>query len=188
MQAVDDCLQLMRIPLGSSTSMNYPPELQPTDAELIALPSGATISVPKCRPEFAAWTGSSTPWTYGGKAVLDLGGEALFAELVILRLLKGVGWAGAWIDSYRRRAWAGMGQEAVLPSPQSDLLATIRHRAGMSGGCFDVLAYTDDQVLFVEAKRRRRDRIRPGQRRWLQAALDKGVTKQAFLIVEWSVR
>lgn len=184
----DDRLQLMRISLDSSTKMIYPPELHPTDVEQIALPSGATISVPKSRPQFTAWSGPAIPWTYGGKAALDLDGKPVFAEVVILELFRRVGWNGAWIDSYGRRLWAGMGQRAVLPSREHDLLEAIRARAGTSGGCFDVLAYRDNQVMFAEAKRRGRDRIRLSQRRWLQAARDEGVGVEAMLIVEWSLR
>ena len=47
-----------------------------------------------CFPRFRAWTGEPITDTYNGKAVLELAGKPLFAELVILRLLEREGWQG----------------------------------------------------------------------------------------------
>lgn len=66
------------------------------------------------------------------------------------------------------------------------LLDAIAHANGHTySGCWDVVAWNDDRVVFIEAKQRRKDRIRASQLRWLAAALEQGLSKEAFLMVEW---
>ena len=73
-----------------------PPLLIPTSAERVTLPSGREVALPKTTPRFPKWKGEF-PWsTYGGKPILDLYGEPLYAEIVILRLLEAEGWTGVW--------------------------------------------------------------------------------------------
>jgi hypothetical protein len=57
--------------------------------------------------------------------------------------------------------------------------------AGSRGGCFDVMAWRDDHVLFLEAKRRNHDRVRESQRRWLNGAMSVGLAADALMAVEW---
>lgn len=141
----------------------------------------------KATPVFDRWRGDPPEDTYGGKQVLDFNGAPLFAELVILRHFETAGWQGAWIDTYRGRILLGMAQPTQLPDAQRRLLDSIYSRAGARHGCFDVFAWRDDDVLFAESKRAKRDRIRASQIRWLQAALESGVEISSLLVVEWSL-
>jgi hypothetical protein len=50
-----------------------------------------------------------------------------------------------------------------------------------------VFCWRDGAVIFAEAKRKGRDRIRTTQRRWLEASLDAGIPLDSFLIVEWQL-
>ena len=68
--------------------MRTPALLTPTTTEHVLLPSGREEFLPKATPRFPKWRGEF-PWsTYGGKPILDLHGELLYAEFVILRLLE----------------------------------------------------------------------------------------------------
>jgi hypothetical protein len=62
-----------------------------------------------------------------------------------------------------------------------------RRADGRRGGCFDVFAWNGGDYLFVEAKRRRKEKIRKSQREWLQAALNTKCKPESFLIFEWDV-
>jgi len=79
--------------------------------EKITLPSGRTVHVPKCRTEFTKWDGDLVP-TYGGKALLKLRGKPVFAELMVLGLLREQGWFGVWVDSYQGKFRDGMPHES----------------------------------------------------------------------------
>jgi len=171
--------------------MDYPDLLR---AELVAeilLPSGSAVKVPKTTPVFAKWRGERIKDTYGGKAILDFDGEPVFAELAILRAFRKSGWDGVWVDTFRRKYRVGYwadNSEIDLPPRQEALLKSIYEGVGTSKGCWDVFCWKDDLVLFAEAKRRGRDRIRGSQRQWLQAAIELGLPLTSFLVVEWSIR
>ena len=53
----------------------------------------------------------------------------------------------------------------ALPPERQVLFDKIQVTAGIKGGCFDVMAWQGDLVLFLEAKRRGHDRLRDSQRR-----------------------
>ena len=94
---------------------------------------------------------------------------------------------GCWIDSYRNRFLTGYWPEPEvkeLPALQKAILDFIQSKAG-AGGCFDVMCWRNNVVLFVESKWKGHDQLRDSQRRWLQAALDAGFPLSSFLIVEW---
>jgi hypothetical protein len=167
--------------------VKYPHTLTPTAYKEIYLLTGGIVSVPKATPRFSSWRGASPQDTYGGKQVIDLNGEPVFAELAILRLLQAEGWQGRWIDTYRNRKWITINSFVELPSNRNELLQQIYQSVGSKAGCFDVYCWRGTQVLFAESKRKGRDRIRDTQRRWLAAALDIGLPIESFLIVEWSL-
>jgi hypothetical protein len=170
--------------------MLYPPDLQPTASESIALPGGGRVLVPKVEARFAPWRGPSSADTYGGKTLLAWEERPAFAELVVLWTLQREGWEGVWVDSYRSKYRVGLLEEKAvdLPASRRILLESVRQAAGQRGGVWDVYCWRDERVLFVELKRQRRDRIRPGQRRFLEAALKHQLPLDAFLIVEWELR
>ena len=124
--------------------------------------------------------------TFNHKPVLELNGEMVFAELAILRIFQKAGWQGRWIDTYRRKfriGYWGQNVTEALPPKQRAILDSILSKSG----CFDVFCWREDAVLFVEAKWKSHDAIRATQRRWLEAALDAGLSKDSFLITEWSL-
>lgn len=170
-------------------STTYPADLCPNATEDLLLPSGAPTKVPVTRPFFRRWRGEFMGDTYGGKPLVDLDGEPMFAELAVLKLFQKDGWEGVWIDTFRKKYRTAWGEEGVaqLPKDRLLLLQEIHGWAGSSSGSFDVYCWKGADVLFAETKRRSKDRIRATQLRWLEAALALGLETYTFLIVEWSL-
>lgn len=54
-------------------------------------------------------------------------------------------------------------------------------------GCWDVIAWKGDRLVFAEAKRQKKDRMQRTQLRWLETALQCGCTVEDFLVVEWGL-
>jgi hypothetical protein len=166
----------------------YPNLLKPQNTEEIVLISGRIIQIPKSNPTFSKWSGVQPEDTYGNKTVLDFEGEPVFAELAILRIFQKDGWNGVWVDSYRRRfrkTYWGSETDALLPEEQILLLNDIYKIAGINSGCWDVFSWKKQKVVFAEAKRKGKDKIRENQVRFLEAALSLGLNVDSFLIVEW---
>lgn len=172
-----------------------PAILKPTDVHKVTLPhSGEPFEIPLCRPEFSLWPDNARRPTFdfGGKTFLNFENEPVFAEILILRLLERAGWRGCWVSAYGRKYLCDMPSDfrlsngIRLPPQQDRILQEIARRAEMPGGCFDVLAWRKNKILFCEAKRAGRDKFRPTQKKWLEAALADGkLGTENFLIVEW---
>jgi hypothetical protein len=112
--------------------------------------------------------------------------SVVFAELAILRIFQEAGWSGRWVDSFHRRYLTEYWPKPVsegLPEKQQTLLDGIGAKAGGSGGCFDVFCWRNEEIMFAESKWR--DRILETQAKWLEAALDSGISAESFLIVQW---
>jgi len=179
--------------------MDYPEYLRPTEFEEIELPNGSRVSIPKATLVFEAWAGRQVADSYGGKTVLAFEATPVFAELAILRHFQRAGWQGVWVDTYRRKYrveyWDDeqvklpRSRDSVqLPFEQEELLQRLRNAIQKRwSGCWDVFCWKHGDVLFAEAKRYGKDKIRQSQRQWLESALASGLSKEEFLVVEWSV-
>jgi len=166
--------------------------LQPykVDSEMFSLSSGNQVAIQKYFLTFNLWKGAPISNTYNGKAIIDWNGEPVFAELAVLRLFQSYGWAGVWVDSYRRKYRVGLPdvvEPIELPEKQRGLIDSIRTKTGRSGGCWDVLAWKGDMTLFVELKRQKKDSIQSTQIEWLAAALESCLTTDNFALVEWNI-
>jgi hypothetical protein len=137
---------------------------------------------------FQLWTGKSVSETYGGKAVLDSNGEPLFAELAILRLLEKDGYKGVWVDTYRKCFRDAMPPAVCeLPVPAREVYDRIVAANGGTSGCWDVIAWKDGEYLFIESKRKGKDRMRKSQLCWRDAAIRAGLKPDSFHICEWDI-
>lgn len=161
-----------------------------TDAALhmLELPSGMKVSVPTHQLHFSAWRGKPVADDYGGKTVLNIDGEPLFAELAVLRILENDGFDGVWVDTYGKRFRRTMTKDSrMLPARVETVYEAIATRNGQRTGCWDVLAWKNNNVIFVETKRKGKDRIRDSQLKWLDSALHLGIGVEAFSICEWDL-
>ena len=167
--------------------MIHPPGLEPTTTERFLLSDGQFVYVPKATPAFAAWQGRAPGNTFGGKTLVCHQDRPAFAELAILWRFIEVGWQGAWIDSFGSRRLRDFWPEPVpqgIPEEQEALLQSL---CGAGTKPWDVYCWSPPGVIFVEAKRQKRDSIRPTQVAFLERGLGAGLGLDAFLIVEWTV-
>lgn len=161
------------------------------DGEIFSLSSGAEVSIQKYFLHFNEWKGAPIPNTYNNKPVIDWSGEPVFAELAVLRLFQSHGWEGVWVDSYRRKYRIGLPdvvEPIELSEKQRQLLDSIRAKTERHGGCWDVLVWKDNQVLFLELKRSKKDRIQESQISWLDKPVELGLNLSNFSFIEWSLR
>lgn len=176
--------------------MSLPPLLLPSGVTQARLPDGDVIDLPTTYPTFPAWRGSPLSFDFGGKPVLDFSGQAVFAEIFVLRLLEAAGWTGVWTEAFGRglhflrdmpsswRTVEGHNAASVPPDLQK-LVESIREKAG-TRAFFDVFCWDGTDVLFCECKRSRKDRFTPAQLKFIAAALACGAGATSFLIVEWN--
>ncbi len=158
---------------------------------LVALPtSSKTVAIQTLRRRESPWI-REVPEAFRavpGKPPLDFDGRPLYAEFILLRLLERAGWSGVWVKNWGGRAfWRDLKESVALPPHEATLLRQIERCTGGSGaGCWDIVAWRDDNVLFIESKQHGRDALRPNQVRWLECALRQGVPLSSFAIAEWT--
>lgn len=165
-------------------------EKYPSSWEVVNLSSKDKVQIKKYSVVFKRWRGNPIPNTYGNKVVIDWKREPVFAELVILRLFQENGWDGVWVDSYHRKFRIGLPdvvESIKLPSDKQRLIDFIRKRNGVSGGCWDVLVWKGSRILFLELKRKKRDRIQDSQHKWLRTSMGTGLKPSNFAIIEWDL-
>jgi len=71
---------------------SYPDALEPQGTQKIILPNEKEVEIARAEPVFVRWAGETPSDTFGGKPVLELDGEMVFAELAILRIFERAGW------------------------------------------------------------------------------------------------
>lgn len=160
------------------------------DSEIFPLSSGEQILIQKYFLTFTKWNGAPIPNSYGNKVVVDWSGEPLFAELAVLKLFQSRGWNGVWVDSYRRKFRVGLPdvvEPVDIPQEQQELIDSIRKRTGQFGGCWDLFLWKETEVLFIELKRKKKDKIQDSQQEWLEHSLVQGLHKENFAFLEWEI-
>ena len=165
--------------------------LNVSSSESFTLSSGRVISIPKAEMVFEPWQGELLSDTYGNKQVLDYERRPMFAELVVLSMLKNDGWDGVWVDSYRKQFREGMPRSAEgtreLPEGAAKFFSAVTAVTGFKG-CWDVFAWKGaGEFLFAECKRKAKDEVRDTQLVWLETCLNHGLSEKNFLLVEWDV-
>ena len=139
--------------------------------------------------EFKKWNGKPHVNTYGGKAVINYKGNPLFVELAIVRMLIKEGWKAVWIDNFKRKfrtSLQAINPLTKLPEDKWKLLQAIAGGKSING-CWDVFAWKNDKVKFIECKRVGKDKIRASQIKWYKKAVKLGLPQNSFLIVEWEL-
>jgi hypothetical protein len=157
------------------------------------LPSGASVSIPHflSREVRVVTPIERTPVCWApNKPSLDYDGQATWAELVIVRLLQAAGWEARWIKNWvgGREFCVEIGQLLTMPSEPLAAFRKIDHRAASKtrGGAWDVFAWRDTDLLFLESKQyRSSDKLRPGQLAWLDAGMAEGYDLACFAVVDY---
>lgn len=176
----------------------YPKILQPTDTEPFHI-DNITIDVPKCFVTFDKWTGIPVKETFGGKPILNVSDRPMFAELAIMTHFLNSGWQTRWVETYGKKEpicltewkddkYKNQIHVPFLDDKISNILADIAKLNNNSySGCWDVVASKDDQIIFAESKRTKKDSIRSTQINWLTAGLKYGLQPNNFLVVQWDM-
>jgi hypothetical protein len=176
----------------------YPSLLRPNTTEEFVV-NGQAVNIPKVELALRPWAGPPILNSLGGKPLVDFGGRPFFAELCVYELARLSGWDARWVETYGAPAlrpncfisWANAPLNEQKHEPIVDPIVTelLQRMAAANGntyaGCWDVVAWDEEQVLFMELKRRKQDRVRATQLSWLETGLRIGLRVEQFLIVEW---
>ena len=162
----------------------------------VALPSGRRARITSLTIRFPAAPTARLPEgalrsTYTSKPLVEIDGESLFGELAIVRLLGSDGWSAVWADTLNgQKFWAGMPHSASpvkLPPRVRELYERIVEIKGTAGGCFDVIAWKGERVVFLEYKGPK-DRPNRNELLWIDAALSAGVLEEDLFFVGAAAR
>jgi hypothetical protein len=182
------------------TSIAYPETLIPIEKEPISIDE-YIFEIPKCIIKFEKYNGEEVTDTFGGKPIISLNGRPVFAELVIMNYFIADGWNSRWVETYGKgkmnpmllSKWEEGNYKSQEHNPITndyilDILKCISSLNGNSFyGCWDVLAWKGDKIIFAESKRTKKDSIRDTQINWLKAAFQFGLNTDNFLMVEWDI-
>lgn len=124
--------------------------------------------------------------TYTDKPLVSLEGEALFGELAVARCLVQDGWSAVWADTFHgQKFWTALphlSEPVSLPAEVRALYDRIARIKGSASGCFDVIAWTEDRIVFLEYKGPN-DRPNKNEPFWIDAALQAGVSEEDLFFV-----
>ena len=179
----------------------YPKLLSPTDIEVFDFGHNK-IKIPKCVIKFNKWEGKPIKETFGGKPIVCINNKPMFAELAIMTCFKMDGWQSRWIETYGKSKekpiylskWKDDKFNNQVDDPITDnkILETLSGIAGHNNnsysGCWDVLGWNIDNIIFAESKLLNKDRIRQTQIDQLSAGLKFGLTPENFLVVQWDMK
>ncbi|MDR2284819.1 MAG: hypothetical protein LBE37_16515 [Sphingobacterium sp.] len=178
--------------------MIYPENLSPNASEIFEI-NGQSIIIPKCKVDFMKWDGTPLCYTFGGKPIVNYKGNPMFAEMAILNSFRDSGWDARWVETYGKprlspiylSEWIDKDYKSQVHAPIDHKMVNMllqliaRENDNRFGGCWDVVAWKDDNIIFAESKRSKKDAIQSTQSKWLAAALEVGFTTDNFLMVEW---
>lgn len=181
--------------------IEYSKTLIPDSVEIFKIEE-EEYQIPKSNVSFANWTGKPIMNTFGGKTLLKVDSKPSFAELAIVDLFVKEGWEARWVCTYGRgkqnpfylKEWTdeNLKNQENFPIKEAwvtDLLNKIALLNNNSfSGCWDVVAWKDDKIVFAESKRRKKDSIRQTQINWLRAGLKSGLSEKNFLVVQWDLK
>lgn len=178
----------------------YPKFLSPSDTEPF-ITNDQTIQIPKCIVLFDKWLGQPIEETFGGKPIVSIDNKPMFAELAIMTHFIKEGWQARWVETYGKNnmepiyltewkddKYKNQAHVPIEDKEISKLLSDIaKQNANSFAGCWDVLAWKDDRIVFAESKRIKKDNIRSTQTNWLASALKCGLHPNNFLVVQWDI-
>ncbi|REJ81019.1 MAG: hypothetical protein DWQ44_05345 [Bacteroidetes bacterium] len=144
--------------------------------------------IPKLTHKFLEWKGELKPHSYGGKPIVDYNGTPLFAEIAILQDYLHQGYDGFWIDSFSKKLRKHSLVDEKSNYKLSNLLIEKLNKFksnGIYGGTWDLIIWNESEILFIELKRKNKDRIQNSQIEFMKAAIAHDFTTENFRILEW---
>ena len=179
----------------------YPKFLTPSEFEIFTI-NKIDYEVPKCIVKFEKWTGNDIKETFGGKPIVSINEKPMFAELAIMQHFILEGWEGRWIETYGKSKnspiclsewkddkYKNQVHNPILNINVLNLLNKIAIENNNSySGCWDVISWKNENIIFAESKRTKKDSIRITQNNWLKAGLKSGLSLSNFLIVQWDFK
>lgn len=180
--------------------MDYPKRLTPIAFNTFQI-EGHTAEIPKAIIQFNAWNGKIVENTFSGKPVLNLNDNPVFAELAIMHIFKEDGWDARWIETYGKPKLRPIHLTEWMDEPYKNqehnpidnkliqflLNAIAKNNNNSFAGCWDVVAWKNDQIIFAESKCRKKDFIKTTQNKWLKSAFEIGLSEENFLLIEWKI-
>ena len=174
--------------------MIYPSLLSPNSSITIE-----HLEVPLLRIALRKWTGEPLANNnLGAKPLIDFAGRPQFAEVVILKLCQLSGWESRWVQTYSMKAgtprflndWADKPLTLQQSTPIEDAhaqkaIAEVRKENNTYSGCWDIFTWHNNQLVFAEVKRSKKDKLTKSQITWLQSAITVGLSVENFVVVEW---
>ena len=163
----------------------------------------SVLAIPKVELLLRRWQGVPIADDFGSKPLINFAGRPVFAELAVYELFRLSGWEARWIETYGAPVknpkcytdWlTAVPREAratQLHHPiEDERITAFMQRLMMANnqtfaGCWDVLGWQGDVLIFAECKRHRKDKLRVTQPRWMAAGLQQGLQPENFLLVEW---
>ena len=116
---------------------------------------------------------------------VDLDGAAVYPEFAIVRRLEAAGWEARRKNWHGAAFWTDIGTLARVPDSVLAVFDSVAREAG--AGAWDILAWKDGRVLFIESKQYGSDKLTANQLRWLETALDAGLPLESFAVYEYEV-
>lgn len=157
----------------------------------LTLPSGRPLSIASWTVHFPPSTPDRLapgllPRSYTTKPLVEVDGENMFGELAVATWLAKDQWLALWVDTFHgRKFWRAMPHrsEPVIPPPNvQNLYDRIADRNGSPAGCFDVVAWRGDRIVWLEYKGQK-DKPNPNELCWLDAAIGAGVVESDLIFV-----
>lgn len=181
--------------------IEYPKILIPDSIEIFKIEE-EKYQIPKSNVSFANWIGKPINNTFGGKSLLNVDNKPSFAELAIVSLFEKEGWKARWICTYGRnkqnplflKEWKddNLKNQENFPIKEAWVMDLLNRIALLNSnsfsGCWDIVAWKNNKIVFAESKRQTKDTIRQTQVDWLEAGLKSGLTKENFLVVQWNIK
>lgn len=162
-----------------------------TSVSKVDLPSGKTAHIQSWTVRFPAADPPRLPdralkSTYTSKPLVEVDGERVFGELAVVRWLARDGWRGLWADTFHgRKFWRNMPHRAEPvepPAPVRQLCDRIAAQKGGPSGCFDVVAWKGDRIIWLEYKGAG-DRPNRNEKLWIDAAVSAGVSEEDLFFI-----
>lgn len=181
--------------------IEYPKLLTPSFIEVFEI-GREEYQISKSNISFEKWEGTPIKNTFGGKTLLNINTKPSFAELVIVELFVKEDWEARWICTYGRgkqnplflKVWKddNLKNQENYPIKECWVMNILNEVASLNGnsfsGCWDVVAWRNDKIIFAESKRLKKDSIRQTQINWFEAGLKNGLNEENFLIVQWDLK